>query len=110
MKRTDTVHFDAYDMEKVQKAYNLLLEVQEYNYEEPTTHCVIKRLNTIVSKLDELIKINAQNEAQENNARLFCKAFLEAEKKDNSQLKKEEDIDWEFSDKFKKSMSKILEE
>ncbi|MDE5994685.1 MAG: hypothetical protein K2G60_04145 [Oscillospiraceae bacterium] len=60
-KRKDTVHFDEYDMEKIKKAQKLLLEVQEFNWEEPAQHSVVKRLNTIVSKLEELVKINDKN-------------------------------------------------
>lgn len=60
-KSNDTVHFDEYDMEKIKKAQKLLLEVQDFNYEEPARHSVVKRLNTIVSKLEELIKINDKN-------------------------------------------------
>lgn len=44
----------------------------------------------------------------ENSKELFVKAFLEAEKLDNTQLKKEEDIEWSFSKKFESSMKKLI--
>lgn len=40
---------------------------------------------------------------------LFTKAFLEAEALDNSTIKPEEEIEWIFSDKFEKSMEKLLQ-
>ena len=39
---------------------------------------------------------------------LFTKAFLEAEALDNSKMKPEKDIEWTFSDKFEKSMEKLI--
>lgn len=44
----------------------------------------------------------------ENSKDLFVKAFLEAEKLDNAQLKKEEDIEWSFSKRFENSMNKLI--
>lgn len=44
----------------------------------------------------------------ENSKELFVKAFLEAEKLDNTQLKKEKDIEWSFSKKFESSMKKLI--
>ncbi|MCD7871840.1 MAG: DUF4367 domain-containing protein [Clostridiales bacterium] len=44
----------------------------------------------------------------ENSKELFVKAFMEAESLDNFQLKKEEEIDWNFSKKFENSMNKLI--
>ena len=44
----------------------------------------------------------------ENRKELFVKAFLEAEAIDNSKVINEDDIVWEFSVKFKKSMNKLI--
>lgn len=44
----------------------------------------------------------------ENSKELFIKAFLEAEKIDNSKLKSEDEIEWDFSEKFEKSMNKLI--
>lgn len=40
---------------------------------------------------------------------LFTKAFLETETLDNSTIKSEEEIEWTFSDKFEKSVEKLLQ-
>lgn len=44
----------------------------------------------------------------ENSKELFIKAFLEAERIDNSKLKSEDEIEWDFSEKFEKSMNKLI--
>lgn len=43
-----------------------------------------------------------------NSKELFIKAFLEAERIDNSKLKSEDEIEWDFSEKFEKSMNKLI--
>ncbi|MCM1286394.1 MAG: DUF4367 domain-containing protein [Acetobacter sp.] len=44
----------------------------------------------------------------ENSKEQFIKAFLEAERIDNSKLKSEDEIEWDFSEKFEKSMNKLI--
>lgn len=44
----------------------------------------------------------------ENSKELFIKAFLEAERIDNLKLKSEDEIEWDFSEKFEKSMNKLI--
>ena len=44
----------------------------------------------------------------ENSKELFIKAFMEAERIDNSYLKSEEEIEWDFSEKFESSMNKLI--
>ena len=44
----------------------------------------------------------------EKSRELFIKAFMEAESYANSKLKSEEEIDWKFSEKFEKSMNKLI--
>lgn len=44
----------------------------------------------------------------ENSKELFIKAFMEAERLDNSSLKSEDEIEWNFSEKFEKSMNKLI--
>ncbi len=44
------------------------------------------------------------------NKELFIKAFLKAEAVDNSKVKSEEEIEWLFSEKFEKSMEKLLQD
>lgn len=44
----------------------------------------------------------------ENSKELFIKAFMEAERIDNSRLKSEDEIEWDFSEKFEKSMNKLI--
>lgn len=44
----------------------------------------------------------------ENSKELFIKAFLEAERIDNSKLKSEDEIEWDFSEKFEESMNKLI--
>ena len=39
---------------------------------------------------------------------MFIKAFLEAEALDNAKLKSEDEIEWEFSEKFENSMNKLI--
>lgn len=43
-----------------------------------------------------------------NSKESFVKAFLEAEKLDNLQLKKEEELKWDFSKSFENSMNKLI--
>lgn len=38
----------------------------------------------------------------ENSKELFVKAFMEAERLDNINLPNEEEIDWNFSEKFER--------
>ena len=44
----------------------------------------------------------------ENSKSMFIKAFLEAEALDNAKLKSEDEIEWDFSTKFEKSMEKLI--
>ena len=44
----------------------------------------------------------------ENSKSMFIKAFLEAEALDNAKLKSEDEIEWEFSEKFENSMNKLI--
>ena len=44
----------------------------------------------------------------ENIKELFIKAFMEAERIDNSSLKSEDEIEWDFSEKFEKSMNQLI--
>ncbi len=44
----------------------------------------------------------------ENSKELFIKAFMEAERIDNASLKSEDEIEWDFSEKFEKSMNKLI--
>lgn len=44
----------------------------------------------------------------ENRKELFIKAFLEAENVSISNLKSENEIEWEFSEKFENSMNKLI--
>lgn len=44
----------------------------------------------------------------ENAKELFIKAFMEAEKLDNADLPSEDEIQWGFSEKFEKSMDKLI--
>ena len=44
----------------------------------------------------------------ENGKELFIKAFIEVERIDNASLKSEEEIEWDFSEKFEKSMNKLI--
>lgn len=44
----------------------------------------------------------------ENSKELFVKAFMEAERLDNINLPNEEEIDWNFSEKFERSMNKLI--
>lgn len=39
---------------------------------------------------------------------LFVKAFMEAERLDNQKMPNEEEIKWEFSEKFERSMNKLI--
>lgn len=43
-----------------------------------------------------------------NSKELFIKAFMEAERIDNSSLKSEDEIEWDFSEKFEKSMNQLI--
>ena len=40
--------------------------------------------------------------------KVFVKALLDAEEKEKVRLKSEDDISWDFSDKFENSMEKLL--
>lgn len=44
----------------------------------------------------------------ENARELFVKALMEAERLDNAELPGEDEIEWEFSEKFEKSMDKLI--
>ena len=44
----------------------------------------------------------------ENRKELFIKAFLEVENASISNLKSENEIEWEFSEKFESSMNKLI--
>lgn len=44
----------------------------------------------------------------ENSKELFIKAFMEAERIDNSSLKSEGEIEWDFSEKFENSMNQLI--
>lgn len=44
----------------------------------------------------------------ENAKELFVKAFMEAERLDNADLPREDNIQWDFSKKFEKSMDKLI--
>lgn len=46
--------FDQYDNDKLQKAKRLLIEVYESNYSVPRMSGKVKRLNTIIVKLEIL--------------------------------------------------------
>lgn len=47
--------FDEYDKIKLEKAKKLITEVYEYNYGAPRSGSEIKKLETIIRKLDFLI-------------------------------------------------------
>ena len=47
--------FDEYDRIKLGKARKLITEVYEYNYDAPCSSNEIKKLETIIRKLDALI-------------------------------------------------------
>lgn len=44
----------------------------------------------------------------ENAKELFVKAFMEAERLDNESVPSENEIEWNFSEKFEKSMDKLI--
>lgn len=44
----------------------------------------------------------------ENAKEIFVKAFMEAERLENANLPREDEIQWEFSEKFLKSMDKLI--
>lgn len=44
----------------------------------------------------------------DNAKKLFMKAFMEAERLDNADLPREDEIEWDFSKKFEKSMDKLI--
>lgn len=52
--------FGKYDLELLQKARRLILEVCEYNDGQGKMPNEVKRLETIISKLDYLINLNAE--------------------------------------------------
>lgn len=43
-----------------------------------------------------------------NSKELFVKAFMEAERIDNASLKSEDEIKWDFSERFEKSMNQLI--
>ena len=49
--------FDECDFEQMQKARELILKVYEYHYGDSKMQSEIKRLETIISKLDYLIEL-----------------------------------------------------
>ena len=54
--------FDEYDLRKLKEARKLLDEVHTYNYDVYSIRRMEKRLETIIDKLDELIKMNEEQE------------------------------------------------
>lgn len=52
--------FDEYDLRKLKEARKLLDEVHAYNYGVNKSRRMWKRLETIIDKLDELIKMNEE--------------------------------------------------
>lgn len=44
----------------------------------------------------------------ENAKELFVKAFMEAERLDNADIPREDEIGWDFSEKFEKSMNTLI--
>ena len=54
--------FDEYDLNKLKKAKKLVTEVYEYNYGAPYTSKELKKLKTIICKLDILIYSNRESE------------------------------------------------
>ena len=44
----------------------------------------------------------------DNVKKLFVQALIEAENKEISKLKGEDEIEWEFSEKFENSMNKLI--
>lgn len=54
--------FDEYDLNKLEKAKRLVTEVYEYNYGAPYTSKELKKLKTIIRKLDTLICFNRESE------------------------------------------------
>lgn len=44
----------------------------------------------------------------DNAKKLFMKAFMEAERLDNADLPREDEIEWDFSKKFETSMEKLI--
>lgn len=45
----------------------------------------------------------------ENAKELFVKAFMEAERLDNTDIPREDEIQWDFSEKFERSMQKLIQ-
>lgn len=52
------MYFGNYDMGLLQEAKKLLLKVYEYNYGEPSMRSKVKRLETIISKIEVLQQTN----------------------------------------------------
>ena len=48
--------FDEYDKNKLIEAKKLLVKVYEFNYGSPRMHKEVNRLETIINKLDFLLK------------------------------------------------------
>ena len=46
------MYFGKYDMNLLEEAKKLLLKVYEYNYGEPSMRSKVKRLETIISKIE----------------------------------------------------------
>lgn len=57
------MYFGKYDMNLLEEAKKLLLKVYEYNYGEPSMRSKVKRLETIISKIEVLQQTN-ENEEQ----------------------------------------------
>ena len=55
MEGRQTKLFDEYDLNKLQKAKKLVTEVYEYNYGAPYSGKELKKMETIIRKLDALI-------------------------------------------------------
>ena len=47
--------FDKYDHDLLEKARRLIMKVYEYNYGDPKMKSKVKRLETIINKLEELL-------------------------------------------------------
>lgn len=56
------MYFGKYDMNLLEEAKKLLLKVYEYNYGEPSMRSKVKRLETIISKIEVLQQTNENKE------------------------------------------------
>lgn len=52
------MYFGEYDMDLLEQARKLLIKVYEYNYGEPSMRGKVKRLETIISKIEILQQTN----------------------------------------------------